>query len=158
MIFEKTIRHRFSLVAFLVPVMLVFSTGCPASTPTSMEEVKREPNLEKRADQAVKYAELEMKEAGLAFRAGDRAKMMAALEQMRDALLLAKTSLEETGKPTRKLTGHYKKAEKGSTRILRLLNDLADALYLEDRPPVERILKNVQTLHDGFLMAVMRRK
>jgi hypothetical protein len=123
-----------------------------------IEEVKREPRLEKRAEKAVENAKTKMTEAGAAYRAGERGAMMAALEEMRNSLLLCRKSLEETGKHPKKLSTQYKKAEQGSTAILRLLGDLTEALYAEDRPPVEEIRKSVQALHDEFLSAVMRRK
>ncbi len=158
MTFEKLSRRHWIRGGTLLAPVAAAVAAFAAAPPGGIEEVKREPNPEKRSDKAVKNAEQKMKEAGIAFRRGDREKMMAALEEMLDSLRLSKTSLEETGKPPRKLAGHYKKAEQGSTRILRLLNDLVDALFAEDRPPVRRILNSVQTLHDGFLMAIMRRK
>jgi len=156
----RTIRLSVLAVfaALAAPAVVLPALAAAPPPAGGLEEVKREPRLEKRAEKAVENAARRMQQAGAAFRAGDRAEMMTALEEMRDSLVLCKTSLAETGKPPKKLTSQYKKAEKVSTNILRLLNDLVDALYAEDRPPVEKIRDEVQALHEEFLLNVMRRK
>jgi hypothetical protein len=127
-----------------------------APPPASLDEVKREPDLPKRAERAIEFAGGSIKRAqAVVKREGYRENLDKALKDTLDAIGLALESLHQTGKPARKLTRQYKKGELRTREYVRQLNDLANALSIDDRPAAEKARDQMQVFHEEFLLAVM---
>src|SRR5258708_13395813 len=72
--------------------------------------IKNEPNLEKRSELALDYANTALDQAREAYVAGDIAKTEAALGELRESVELAYQSLEGTGKDARRSPKSFKPA------------------------------------------------
>lgn len=120
--------------------------------------VKAEPKLEKRARLAVDDASAALDAAKQAWKQGNSGEMTAKLEEVREAVELALTSLRETGRPPHKLAKHYKYCEVKSRELSRKLDSFALDASLEERPRIEKVNERVQAVHEEFLSGVLSRK
>jgi len=136
-----------------VAAMLLSAAGLNAA---GLEELKQEPNLTKRSERALDYAETAIKRAhALVAGMGSRSELEKSLVEVAEAAKLSLDSLRETGKPPRKLTRQYKRGELKTREILRQLEDLALALGIADRAPAEQARDSVTLIHEEFLLGVM---
>jgi len=122
-----------------------------------LPEIMQDTDLERRAMKAVDYSEIAVKQAQEQFQAGNREGLESALENVAGSAELASKSLKDTGKRTKSLAGRYKRGELKFRAVLRQLDSLIKALNFADREKAESVRKRVQTVHEEFLQAVMRR-
>ncbi len=120
--------------------------------------VKAEPVPEKRSEQAVAYADQALQQAKAAWRAGDAAAFNGRLGEIRDAVDLCLSSLQETGRPPHKLLKWYKGAELKTRELSRRLEAFALEVGIEDRPAVDKVNQRVQTVHEELLLGALSRK
>jgi hypothetical protein len=124
--------------------------------PQGLDGVRKEPNLTRRAQRALEYAEREMVRAQQIVREfGSKSELEAALARIAEGVELSLQSLRETGRPPRRLSRDYKRGELKTRDLIRKLEDLEKALSLEDRPVVEAIRARVSRVHEDFLAGVM---
>jgi regulator of sigma D len=123
-----------------------------------LASVKSEPNLEKRSDMALDYADSAMDSARDAYKKGDYAKCTQELQQVREAVDLSYESLMATGKDPRKNSKHFKKAEKATRQLLRRLDGLNEIMSVVDRPTIEPVQRRISEVHDALLMGIMTKK
>jgi hypothetical protein len=127
-----------------------------APPPASLDQVRAEPRLEKRAERALEYAGVAMARARkTVVESGSRASLEESLKQVGESCQLALYSLRQTGKRPNKLTRQYKKGELRTRSLMRELADLVAALSLDDRPEAEKVRDQVKLLHEEFLLGVM---
>ena len=125
-----------------------------------LDQVKAEPNLEKRSRLALEHAEKVLKEAREAYNKGETAEVEPLLTEMQNAVLLAESSLEATGKNPRRNPKYFKRAEIDTRNLLKRLDALEQEMSVSDRSPVEKVKVKVQQVHDNLLSGIMegRRK
>ena len=122
----------------------------------SLEAVGKEPNLARRSQRALEFAEREMGRAQQIVRDfGSKTELGEALENVAAASELSLQALRETGRPPRRLTREYKRGELKTRELLRRLEDLEKALSLDDRPMAAAPAKRVWQVHEDFLLGVM---
>jgi hypothetical protein len=112
--------------------------------PMSLDQIRGEANLERRAKLAVEFAAAAEKTAELK-------SMLAAVETAREAL-------EATGRPASKHPGPYKTAELKTQEILKRLNDLDRRMDSEERAMLEGPRARIQEIHDAWFDGIMSKK
>lgn len=136
--------------------LLALLIAAPPSVPTSLDEIRREPDAKRRFERAIAFADAQ----GIAARQlvrdnGLRTDLEKLLTTTVEAAQLALDSLRSTGIRPSKLSRQYKKGEVRTRELERLLTDLALALSVEDRPAVEKARDQVGVIHEEFLLGVM---
>ncbi len=127
----------------------------PALAQADLEAVKREPKLEKRARKAMDNAGKAFDRARSAYRKGETEVLRVSLQEVADSVALAQKSLQETGKQPRKASKHYKRAEIGSRKLLRRLDNFRNEMSYLDRDQIDEVIASVQKIHEELLHAVM---
>lgn len=136
--------------------LLTLLIAAPPGVPTSLDEIRREPDAKRRFERAIAFADAQ----GLAARQlvrdnGLRADLEKLLATTVEAAQLALDSLRSTGLRPSKLSKQYKKGEVRTRELERLLTDLALALSVDDRPAAEKARDQVGVIHEEFLLGVM---
>lgn len=129
-----------------------------APGPSSLDQVKAEPNLEHRAKAAIDYASVAERNAEAAYSRGEMQKVEAELGIMQQSLDLAQDSLAASGKTPGRNPGLYKYAELHSRELLIRLGDLEQKMDVSERPPVDKVKEKVQEMHDAWFDGIMGRK
>lgn len=119
--------------------------------------IRNEPNLEKRSDLALDYANTAIDSAREAANAGDDAKLHSALAQVTESVELSWSSLSDTGKYARNNNG-FKRAEVRTREMLRRLDGLRDLADLDEKPEVEKVRGRVAEIHDDLIQKIMSKK
>ena len=120
--------------------------------------LKAEPDLEKRSDKALEFANRDLDEVRDDYRAGNIQQAKEALNEVREAVDLSYDSLKQTGKDPRKHPKHFKKAELKVRELLRRLRGLSDQASFLDRPAFDPVVKRLQEVHDELLSGIMGKK
>ena len=120
-----------------------------------LDEVRAEPNLEKRSVLAIDNAVAALKEARAAYNAGDLAKVGAKAREIEESVDLANAALEKTGKDPRRSPKWFKHAEIQSNELLRSIEALEHDMSVEDRAILEKTKERVQQVHDILLAGLM---
>ena len=123
-----------------------------------LEQVRAEPNLEKRAAQALDYADRTLKEARRAYADGDAQQTEVLLDQVGDAVELTEKSLKETRKDPIRNPKHFKNAEIKTRGLLRSLDAFTRDMNAADRPLTDKVKERVQEVHDRLLQGIMTGK
>lgn len=121
-----------------------------------LSKVAAEPNPEKRSQKALEHANLVYSDTRKAYREGDMQLVRSGLAEIKEAVDLALTSLRL--KSPRKATKYYKKAEIMTRDLARRLDAFRIEAGVEDREPIEKLLKHVQEVHEELIQAIMRKK
>jgi hypothetical protein len=135
-------------------LLLALAAACQADIGTVMKE----PNLEKRSEKAMQNAHDALSRATKAFQSGDPAVETAAVAEVRESILLAKTSLDDSGKNARRSPKYFKKAEIDLRKLIRLLDNYRNAKSIDDRQPAEELIQLGHQIHDGLIAAIMGKK
>lgn len=138
----------------LLALVLLFA----APVPTSLDQVKAEPNADRRAKAAVDYAGVAEKNAEAAYGKGDMPAVMAELKNVVEGMETAKQSLASTGKGPGRNPGPYKYAEMHSRELLIRLNDLEQKMDISERDSLQATREKVQEIHDAWFEGIMGRK
>lgn len=120
--------------------------------------IKSEPNLEKRSERALDYANTALDAARDDYAAGDYDKTQSELEEMCASVDLAYESLSDTGKDPRKDPKFFKRAELRTRELLRRLEGLAPGMSAVDRGTLEKVRARVSDVHDNLLKGIMSKK
>jgi hypothetical protein len=131
----------------------------PAAPSDSLEQIKKEPDLVRRSERALAWADSSVVGARKIVRdSGSRAQLFEVLEETVQAAELSLRSLRETGRKASKLSKQFKRGELRSREIVRQLTDIAAALGIEDRPDAEKLRDRVSMVHEEYLLGVMSGK
>jgi len=136
-----------------VHFLLVFLTIAAVD----LSSIKTEPNLEKRSDLALDYANAALDSARDAYNSGDYAKAQASFNEVAESVDLSWQSLTESGKYARN-NGHFKRAELKTRELLRRLDGMADLVSGDDRGMVEKVRARVAQIHDQLIQGIMGKK
>ena len=117
-----------------------------------------EPNLEKRSRKALENAEKVLSGARQAYRGGSLKQAEAALEEVRESVLLAHESLKQTGKDPSRSPKHFKHAEIKTRGLLRHLDDFRQNMGIDDRETLDRVRAFIDKVQKELLMGIMRGK
>jgi hypothetical protein len=120
-----------------------------------LTEIRSEPNLEKRSERALAYADESISAAREAYKQGKYEDCGAALKEVESAVQLSYESLLATGKNPRKNSKPFKNAEKASREILRRLNGLRDLMSAVDHGLIDPAMKSINDVHDRLVTGIM---
>jgi hypothetical protein len=137
---------------------LLFALLIATAAWADLNAVRREPNPEKRSEKALQHADAAVDAARKAYESGDMKAVEAALNDITSAIRLAKESLDNSGKNARKNPKYFKKAEQSLRRLGRRLDTLRLEFSVDERPPVEEVMRLADTTRDDILGAVLGRK
>src|SRR4029077_1141187 len=112
--------------------------------------VKSEPNLEKRSELALNYANTALDAARDSYNQGDYDKTKTELEEVQQSVDLAYQSLSDTGKDPRRDPKFFKRAELRARELLRRLQGLGETVSAADREMVEKVRDRVSEVHDDL--------
>jgi hypothetical protein len=123
-----------------------------------LADIRNDPNLEKRAQSALLFADSSFEQAKTAYAAGELDKAAQALKDMQAGVETARDALESTHKNPRKHVGPFKKAETETRGLLRRLDGLENTMDFDDRKIIEGPKAKVQEVHDEWLTAIISGK
>jgi len=123
-----------------------------------LASVKAEPNLERRADSAIRFAQESVGGAREAVAAGDAAKLKERLSDVEAAVLLCQEALDGTGKNARRSPKHFKQAELKLREVMRRLKALSESAGVEDRDVIDATNRKVAEVHEHLLAEIMTKK
>jgi hypothetical protein len=126
-----------------------------APAPSSLDQVKAEPNPEHRARLAIDYAAVAERRIEDAYSSGDAAKFQAAVKDTLDSITLARDSFTASGKKPNHSPGPYKYAEQRSHELLVRLNDLSRKMDDPEREPLDGAKMQIQEIHDAWFEGIM---
>jgi hypothetical protein len=140
--------------ALLLLIPLVLS----ADKSAELARIEAEPHAERRARAALDYADETLREARDAYAKGDTAATSAHLEELEQSIELADSSLKATGKSPGRSPKNFKSAELKIRELLRRLDGFREEMSIADRPVMERVLAEVQRIHDALLDSIMGKR
>lgn len=120
--------------------------------------VMREDNLEKRSEKAMKNAHAALDRARDAYKKGDYAAEAALLDEVRQSIELSKKSLDNSGKDPRRNSKYFKKAEIELRKLIRRLDEFKFEKSVDDRQPIEEILRIGHRIHEALIAGIMGNK
>ena len=124
----------------------------------SLQQIKAEPNLEKRSKLALDNAADALQQARAQYDKGDMRQVALLTAEIQESVELAATSLAETGKNPRKSPKWFKRAEIQTRDLLRRLDAFEQEMSVADRPLLDPVKARVQQVHDDLLLGVMEGK
>jgi len=140
--------------ALLLLIPLVLS----ADKSAELARIEADPHAEKRARAALDYADEILREARDAYAKGDTAATSNDLEELEHSIELADSSLKATGKNPSRSPKNFKSAELKIRELLRKLDGFREEMSVADRPVLERVLAEVQKIHDALLDSIMGKR
>src|SRR5258708_39227480 len=117
----------------MVGLALVWSFSAASLWAIDLNSVQQEPNLEKRNQLAIEYANSALDTARTAYQANDLDKTRASLDEAGQAVTLAYDSLKQTGKEARR-DSKFKKTELATRQMLRRIEGMAEGMNFENPP------------------------
>jgi len=148
----REMRRVAALPLAIATVLGLWGAGAARA---ELEQVRREPNLEKRSKLALENADAALKAARETYRAGDTADTTTKVNEIIESVDLAYSSLSETGKNPRKSPKYFKQAEMQTRELSRKLDDFQHEMSYTDRPSLDKVRLRVQEVHDELLTGLM---
>ncbi|MEZ5364038.1 MAG: hypothetical protein R2748_17285 [Bryobacterales bacterium] len=139
-------------------LVLTAMLALAAKPPASLEEVEREPDLEKRSSLALDFARPAVGRMVKAYEAGQPEEARRILVSVVEAATIAQKSLEETGKHARSKPKHFKRAEIDTRKLLRDLQSAQRQLAFDERPDLDPAIAKVEEINRQLLFDIMERK
>lgn len=136
---------------------LAFAIGAVAFA-AGLDDVRAEPNLEKRSKLAIEYADSAIDSARKLYAAGDYKAALSSLAEVSEAADLSSESLAATGKNARKHPKPFKKAELGIRELLRRLKGLELDFGVDDRESILAVERHLQKIHDDLIAQIMSKR
>src|SRR6185437_14897029 len=142
------------------PSIAAFSLLCLAANlwAADLASLEQEPNLERRSQLAMDYANSALDSARSAYQANDLEKTLAQLSDVGAAVDLAYHSLQQTGKEARRDPKFFKHTELSTRELLRRIEGLAQSMSLQARSLAEKVHDRVAAIHDDLLQKIMAKK
>jgi hypothetical protein len=138
----------------MIPLFCLFLLFAPLP-PSSLDQVKAEPNPERRAKLAIDYAAVAEKGAETAYASGDLDTTGAMLKTAAQAMEIARDSLAASGKKPGRSPGTYKYGEQRSREMLVRLSDLQRKMDETERELINAPMATVQEIHDTWFEGIM---
>ncbi|MEO8049652.1 MAG: hypothetical protein ABI833_04480 [Acidobacteriota bacterium] len=137
---------------------LLWSASIASLWAIDLASVQREPNLERRSQFAMEYANSALDTAQTAYRANEMDKTRASLDEAGEAVKLAYSSLKETGKNARRDPKYFKRTELSTRKMLRRIEGMTESMSFEDRPLTKKLREQVAAVHDSLLQDIMSKR
>src|SRR6266849_69608 len=134
---------------------LLIAVMCAQTYAADLASIRQEPNLERRSQLAIAYANTAVDTAHTQYQAGDAAKTEAPLGDVGASVDLAYQSLLDTGKEARRDPKFFKRTELATRQLLRRIEGMAESMSFQDRPVAEKLRDRVAAIHDDLLKAIM---
>jgi hypothetical protein len=134
--------------------LLVTALACSGQ---DLEAIRSEHDPERRSDRALDAADRTLSVSRDNYAAGDYKKALAGVQEIRDAVDLARDSLLESHKNPRK-SKYFKRAELRLRELARHLDEFKRESSVDDRPPIEALIAHVNDLHDELLSGILEKK
>jgi len=141
-----------------VTSILILALFLTQGVPASLEQLRSDSNLERRAKAAIEFAATAEKSAEANYSKGEITGVAADLKNMAAAVEIAKEALDQTGKSANKHPGPFKTAELKTQDILVRLGDLEKRMDAEERAVLEGPRNRVQEIHDAWFDGIMSKK
>ena len=135
----------------LILHMLFFAAVFPAT----LDQVKAEPNPERRARAAVDFAVAAEKDSESAYSNGDLDGTKAAINAMVQAVELARESFEQSGLRPGRNPRPYKYAELHIRELLVRLANLDRKMDADERTMLDQPRARIQEIHDEWFEGIM---
>ncbi len=126
--------------------------------PSSLDQVKADPNPDHRAKAAIDYASVAEKNAEAAYAKGDAQSVAAELKNVEESMEAAQEAFVASGKTPGRNPTPYKYAELHSRELLIRLGDLEQRMDSSERSVVAAVRAKVQEMHDAWFEGIMGRK
>ena len=123
-----------------------------------LASIQQEPNLERRNQLAMDYANSALDSARTAYQANDLVKTRSSLDDAGEAVSLAYSSLKQTGKEARRDPKFFKRTELATRQMLRRIEGMAEAMNFEDRSLIDKLREKVAAIHEDLLQDIMGKK
>jgi hypothetical protein len=136
----------------MTPLILVLTLAF------DLTAIQTEPNLEKRSERALDYANMALDAARDDYNSGNYDKSQNELQEVCDSVDLAYQSLSDTGKDPRKDPKFFKRAELRTRELLRRLEGVGQGMSQVDRGTLEKVRARVAEVHDNLLNGIMSKK
>lgn len=120
-----------------------------------LSAIRAEPNLERRAHQALEHAAECFNEAKTAYAAGQVERTGAQLQELQDSVEVAYRALDQTGKDPRRHSHPFKMAETETHDLLRRMEGLENTMDLDDRKLMDGPKAKVREVHDEWLNGII---
>ena len=121
----------------------------------SLAEVEAIADRETRSRRALAFAWDQLEITGKAYQDDNLAAGRQALERIGEAVDLAVSSLEATGKYARRHPRHFKHAEIRTRKLLVQLRELQRKLYLGDQSDFDGLIERIETANARLLRGLM---
>lgn len=144
---------RFGVRLALLSGMAVLC--CLGAQRGSLAEIEAIADRETRSRRALAFASVQLDIVSKAYRDDDLAAGRQALENMGEAVDLAVSSLEATGKYARRHPRHFKHAEIQTRKLLVQLKQLQSKLYLGDQADFDGIIERIEAANARLLRGLM---
>jgi hypothetical protein len=141
----------------MTPVLLLFML-LAAPAPSSLDQIKSDPNPDHRAKAAIDFSFVAEKNAETAYAKGEMPGVEAELKKVEESLEAAQEAFVASGKTPGRNPGPYKYAELRSRELLVRLGDLEQKMDVSERSYIESVKAKVQEMHDAWFEGIMGRK
>jgi hypothetical protein len=141
----------------MTPLFALFLLLAPPP-PSSLDQVKADPNPDRRAKEAIDYASVAEKNAEAAYAKGEMQSVAAELKNVGESLDAAQEAFVAGKKTPGRNPGPYKYAEMHSRELLIRLSDLERKMDSSERSVVVETKVKVQEMHDAWFEGIMGRK
>jgi hypothetical protein len=141
----------------MTPLLILFLMMAPPA-PSSLDQVKADPNPDHRAKLAIDYASVAEKNAEAAYAKGEVQNVEAELKNVGESLDAAQEALVASHKTPGRNPGPYKYAELHSRELLIRLGDLEQKMDSTERGLIAGLKAKVQEMHDAWFEGIMGRK
>ncbi len=142
----------------MMGLALLWSLSTASLWAIDLTSIQQEPNLEKRNQLAMEYANSALDTARTAYQANDLDKTQASLDEAGEAVNLAYDSLKQTGKEARRDPKFFKRTELATRQMLRRIEGMAESMNFEDRALVDKLRERVTAIHENLLQDIMAKK
>jgi len=123
-----------------------------------LASVRAEPNLEKRSERALDYANGALDAARDAYGKDDFEEYQAQLDGVGASVDVAYEALTQTGKDPSRSPRSFKRAEMRTRELLRRIDGLLQTVSYADREGVQKIHARVSEVHDHLLEGIMGKR
>ena len=144
---------RFGLRCALL--LVAAALCCLGAQRGRLAEIEAIADRETRSRQALAFAWNQLDIASKAYQSDEPAAGRQALGGIGEAVALAVTSLEATGKYARRHPRHFKHAEIRTRKLLLQLKQLRGKLYLGDQGDLDGLIEQIEAANARLLRGLM---
>jgi hypothetical protein len=135
---------------------LVLSFTVTASHAANLQQVRSEPNLEKRSGLALQNAMSAYQSLKAAYLSGDIHLVAVIASELEDSVKLAHASLFERGKNGRKSQKWLKRTEFETRELLRRLSAFQQDMNVNDRPLLDKPRAVIEQVNDDVFLILLQ--